>query len=223
MAEGNEGRRDLFRKSRAVFEYSCNPYTEDQTRFVRFEETRIAAFCGAAYPGEGSRGPAACKRALDTAADCFFDRPSSSDTAVETLGRMINDEVSSLQEKDRAFLCSAAFLYLFKGRARAYAAGHSLIMCFDDGDLKSVYRGNGVLLGSTGDGGRDFPEEIILDRNLRFLLIAAENGELPDELSDLFERQSGMNTEEIIVTVRDRRCACVNLYLPLREKKGFFR
>ena len=187
------------------------------------EERNSILVSGAAYPASGSRSGAACPRALDIASESFLGRPSSSDVAVEAIAGFINDEIYGMQDKDKAFLCNLAVLYVFKGKTRVYTAGDAAAIYYEDGELKNVWYGGGKPVGSEAVPELIYSDEFELAGDARFILVAGRDKRAAEETVAYYRENNGEDPEDTEGFVKERHCSYVNLYLPKREKRGFLR
>ncbi len=188
------------------------------------EEKGKALFCGAAYPTQESRSAIACERALQIGCDSFLRRPSLSDEALITIGGFINESVYILQEQGKRFLCSASFVYVYKGAGRVYAAGNSLVLHFQNGVLKNSFSD------CSGDViGKSLRKEYVLSREFDLSsgtnCIVVCSGREGLELKSLFpaellEHQDNDDSwmDRVIAAVADQPCS-VSVFI-LNERKG---
>ncbi len=208
--------------NQAIFLYGSDLISEEDIRYAAFENKRTTTVAGVAYPTEGSRSPVACGRALDIAVNCFLDRPSVADGALQMISRFVDEEISVLQEKDREYMCSLATLYIFKGRARICAMGYSAVLFFEEG-RSEIWYGDSVPAGSLTREDISFPGELELDADCRFVFITGINMDTVGEAVSYFEESRGEDTEGMKTFFSDKHASYVNLFLPKREKRGFFR
>lgn len=211
------------RESRAVYIHDCSITPEGNEFFSVFEEKRSLLVSGTAYPTADSRGNTACTRALETAVDCFLERPSSSETAVSTIAGFINDELYGLQEKDKAFLCSLALLYVFKGKTRVFPAGDAAVLFYENGELKNEWYGDGAPIGKRAEYKASCSDEFELTEDSRFILVTGENKEAAEAAAAFFKDNGGGVPEDTEEFFKGRHCSFVNLFLPKRERRGFLK
>lgn len=209
-------------KSRAVFVHGTDIKAAADEHFAAFEERRSSAVAGVAYPTSNSRSAAACGRAIDTAVSCFLERPSDSDTAMSMIGQFVDEGIAKLQETDKEFRCSLAMLYIFKGRARVYPAGHAAVLFFEEGVHKNTWYGDGRPTGCSNRSYDDLPEKLELEKDCRFIFIAGADTETVKAAAKVCEDCNGEDTEKIRDHMSDKHLAWVDLYLPER-KKGIIR
>ncbi len=210
------------RESKAIYLHGCDIKAAGEEHFSIFEERKSILVCGTAYPGVGSRSSIACSRAIDIAADCFMERPSSSDVAVEAIAGFINDEIHGMQDKDKVFLCNLTMLYVFKGKTRVYPAGDSAAMFYENGELKNVWYGGGISMGKKAEPELIYTDEFELTEDTRFILVAGYDRDETEKTVEYFKEKKGEEPEDTESFFMERRCSYVNLYLPKREKRGFF-
>lgn len=213
-------KRGIEPRSRAVFIHGSD--LSDGV-FAVFEEKRTSAVAGVAYPTKDSRSAAACERALGITTDCFLDRPNVTDMALHMISSIVDEAVGGLQENDAEYMCSLAALYIFKGKARVCPAGYSAVLFFEEGELKSIWYGDGVPVGGGSHEGMALPEDLQLDADCRFVFIAGSDMETVKEAVEYTKDSRGEDTEGMKAYFAERHAAYVNLYLPRREKRGFFR
>ena len=211
------------RESRAVYLHGSSIASGENEYFSVFEEKKSLLVCGSAHPSSDSRGNIACPRALDIAVDCFLERPSSSETAVETIAGFINEEIYGLQEKDKAFLCSIAMLYVFKGSTRVFPAGNAAVLFYENGVLKNEWYGDGTPMGMKAECRFIYSDEFELTEDSRFILVTGENRESVGSAVDFFKDNNGNGPEDPDEFFKGRQCSFVNLFLPKRERRGFLR
>lgn len=210
------------RESRLGLRHGCSIDETDKDIFHVLEERNSILVSGTAYPAGDSRSGAACRRALEIAADSFLGRPSSSDVAVEAIAGFINDEIYRMQEKDKAFLCNLVMLYVFKGKTRVYTAGDSAALFYENGELKNEWYGGGVSLGSKAEPELIYSDEFELTEDSRLVLIAGYDRDETEKALEAFRENNGEEPEDAADFLKERRCSYVDLYLPRREKRGFF-
>lgn len=210
------------RESRLGFYHGCSIGETEKDVFHVLEERNSVLVSGTAYPAGDSRSGAACARALEIAADSFLGRPSSSDVAVETIAGFINDEVYRMQEKDKAFLCNLAMLYVFKGKTRVYTAGDAAALFYENGELKNEWYGGGAAIGSKAEPELIYSDEFELTEDSRIVLVAGYDRDETERAAGYFRENNGEAPEDATGFSRERRCSYVDLYLPKREKRGFF-
>lgn len=97
-----------------------------------------AVTAGVTYPAKDSRSDIACRKVLEISKDCFIQRPSLKDIAIDTISTFINEGIYIFQEPDRAFLCNTALLYVLNGKARWVTAGNAVICHYVDGHLAKM-------------------------------------------------------------------------------------
>ncbi|MBQ9359469.1 MAG: hypothetical protein IJT96_00365 [Lachnospiraceae bacterium] len=208
----------LKKESKIGYLHACDIEENASEHFSMIEERNSILVSGAAYPAGDSRSAAACPRALDIAADSFLGRPSSSDVAVEAIAGFINDEIYGMQEKDKAFLCNLAVVYVFKGKTRVYTAGDAAAMFFDEGELKEVWYGGGKAIGSAADPELIYSDEFELNGDARFILVAGKDKAAIEETVAFYKENRGEEPEDTESFVKGKHCSYVNLYLPKRER-----
>lgn len=209
-------------QSRAVFLHGADIEAGDGSSFAVFEEKRTSTVAGVAYPTADSRSPAACERGLRITVDCFLERPSVADVAMQMIGQFVDDGISELQENDKEFMCSLAALYIFKGKARVYPIGFTAVLFFE-GEHKEIWYGDGIPAGKGSREPMEFPGVLELDADCRFVFIAGCDMDTVKDAVSYFEESRGEDTEGMRAYFADKRAAYINLYLPRREKRGFFR
>ena len=205
-------------KSKATFLHGTDVPVEEGRGYAVFEEKRSSTVAGVAYPTEGSRSAAACPRAIDTAVDCFMERPSESDTALRMIGQFMDEEVAKLNEPGKEFKCSAAFLYIAKGKARVYPVGFSAVIFFEEGSKVSTWYGDRRPVGEGSREDMPLPGILELGKNCRFVFIAAADADTVEQAVSYAEETLGEDTEGMSAFMADRHCAWVNLYLPERKR-----
>ena len=213
----------LKRESKIGYIHCCDIEETGSEHFSALEERNSILVSGVAYPAGDSRGGAACPKALDIATDSFLGRPSSSDVAVEAIAGFINDEVYGMQEKDKAFLCNLAVVYVFKGKTRVYTAGDAAAMFFENGELKNIWYGGGKPIGSAAEPELIYSDEFELTEDTRFILVAGRDMKAAEETVAYYKESNGEKPEDIESFVRERHCSYTDLYLPKREKRGLLR
>ncbi len=213
----------MIRESKAVYLHGCNIRPGDKEHFSGFEEKRNILACGAAYPTSDSWGSIACGRALDTAVDCFIERPSISDMAFRAISGFINDDIFSMQEGDKAFLCNMAMLYIFKGKARLSLFGDSAVLFYENGILKGSWYGSETPVGKKAEYDAVFSEEFELSEDSRFIFVAGEDKEATESASEYFRENNGEVPDDEEAFFMERHCSYVSLLLPKRERRGFLR
>ncbi|MBQ7584352.1 MAG: hypothetical protein IJT24_07045 [Lachnospiraceae bacterium] len=211
------------RESRLVYVHACDIEETTREHFSVLEERNSLLVGGAAYPANDSRSSAACPRALDIAAESFLGRPSSSNAAVEGIAGIINDEIYGMQDRDKAFLCNLAVVYVFKGKARIYTAGDSAAMFFEKGELKNVWVGGGKPIGSAPEPELVYSDEIELTEDTKFILVAGRDRGAVEMTVAYYTESTGEKPEDTEGFVKERHCSLVDMYLPKREKRGFLR
>ena len=210
------------RESRLGFWHGCSIDETDKEVFHVLEERNSILVSGTAYPAGDSRSGAACGRALEIAADSFLGRPSSSEVAVEAIAGFINDEIYRMQEKDKAFLCNLVMLYIFKGKTRVYTAGDAAALFYENGELKNEWYGGGISLGSKAEPELIYSDEFELTEDSRLVLVAGHDRDETEKAIEAFRENNGEEPEDVAGFLKERRCSYVDLYLPRREKRGFF-
>ena len=213
----------VMRESKAVYSHGSSVIPGANEYFTVFGEKRSVLVSGAACPTADSRGNSACPRALDIAVDCFLERPSSSETVVETIAGFINEEIYGMQEKDKAFLCSLAMLYVFKGRTRVFPAGDAAVLFYENGVLRNEWHGYGTPIGKKAEYKALYSDEFELSEDSRFILLAGKNKESVDSAAAFFKDGGGEEPGDTEEFFKGRQCSYVNLFLPKRERRGFLR
>ena len=211
------------RESKIGFVHGCDTREAGDGRFSVLEERNSILVGGAAYPAAGSRSGAACPKALSIAVDSFLGRPSSSDVAVEAIAGFVNDEIYGMQDKDKAFLCNLAIVYVFKGKTRVYTAGDAAAMFFENGELKNVWYGGGKALGSSAEPELIYSDEFELKEDTKFILVAGRDRNAAEETVAYYTESKGKEPEDAESFAGEKHCSFASLYLPKREKRGLLR
>ncbi len=216
-------RRGIEPQSKAVFLYGADIEPGEGDHLAVFEEKRTSTVAGVAYPTADSRSPAACGRALDLMVDCFLERPSVADIAMKMIGQIIDENIGELQSPGQEFMCSAAGLYIFKGKARVSPIGYAAVLFFEEGEHKGTWYGDGIPAGKDNRDTAVSSEIMDLHTDCRFVFIAGCGMDAVREAAAYFEESKGEDTEGMEAYLSGKHLAYVNLYLPKREKRGFFR
>ncbi len=211
------------RESKAVFLRGCDINETEGIYFSTFEDRRNSTASACAYPTPESRGPGACVRAMNMAIDCFMERPAVTDIAMEMITKMMDDDVRTMQDSDKAFLCSYAGVYIFKGKARAHVLGYSAAMFYELEELKGSWLGNKVPVGAAARSELKFAEPFELTEDSRIILISAGEAGIAEEAVSFIRENGAEDTESFSDHFKERHCSYVNLYLPKRERRGFLR
>lgn len=203
---------------------SLKSYSDvSQTPYPTFslQERGKALFFGVGYPTEDSRSALACEKAFQIAGDSFLRRPSLADEAMETIARFINEGIFILQDMEKRFRCSAAFLYVYKGMGRVFSAGNALALHYRDGKLTHrFYTSDAPEIGSMLRGGSIFsPEFDISEGTNGFVLCAAGKAVDLNALPLPEPNQTDKSQfDGIIDSFRGTSCSAGAIRLEKREK-----
>lgn len=190
--------------------------------YSSFSSRGKAIACSVAYPTGESRSDIACEKLCSISADCFLRRPSLCDEAMGAIAGFINEGIYLDQEPNKVFLCSAAILYIFRGRARCFATGNSRVYHFRDGRLTEVSRGNGVILfgKKVRWEQKAAPEfELLPEKNIFLLCSGAENTDFDKIMKDM-EQDSALTAAEDVVPetlieqFSGKKCSATAIILP---------
>lgn len=175
-----------------------------------------------AYPTEESRSEVACEKLCSISTESFLRRPSLCDEAMETIAGFVNEGIYLYQEPNKVFLCSAAILYIFRGRARCIATGNSRVYHFRDGSLAEVSRGSGDILFGKNVRWKQkaLPEfDLLLGTNIFLLCSGAENTDF-DQIMRNLEQDSALAADEdalaetLIRHFKEQKCSAAAIILP---------
>ena len=209
---------------------SFKSYSDRETneyRCVTFAERGRAAYCGTAYPTQESRSALACDRALTVSSESFLLRPSLDDIAIKTINGFVREGVYILQEPGKEFLCSAAFLYMFKGEGRVCIFGNAGVYHFQNGLLRDCYYNpSSAILGRSLRTESDTCPEFSLSGGTEtFVLCSAEESQdlmsiFPPNLIEDIPR-NGEWADRVVEMARGKNCSIAAVFFP--ERKGLFR
>lgn len=184
-----------------------------------------AAFIGVACPIEDSISGQACEKVLSVASNSFMRRPSVEDIAMINIDGFLNQSVFPLQEPRQASLCSTAFIFVMKGKARYSLTGMTGVFHFLDGELiETIKPINDKLYGCSMRWDSDLQEPIDLSSGLHEFLICSNKKELSiteEEAKKIYKANKPNQSEELQVdSAMEVEGAILFVSLPER-KKGF--
>ena len=196
---------------------------EAENKFFRVSEKGGAAAFAAAYPAKGSVVLSACERAVTVSTESFIRRPSLCDEAMKTITGFVNEGIYGMQEPRKKTLCSAAVLYIFRGKARCVTMGNSVILYFSDGKLVSAFEGKeDVLPGVSLREKFESEPEFDLKKGKNAFLIVSSGDKPVLDVSVIESGLQGSETAEdwikaISPGLEGRRCSALAIDLPARK------
>lgn len=174
--------------AKLYFKSYCDKVPEKaESPYFTLRRKGTALVAGVTYPTRDSRSDITCRKVLEISAESFIQRPSLSDVAVDTISTFINEGIYIYQERDKAFLCSTALLYVLHDKARWVVSGDAVIYHFRDGRFvsKSAERKSPLFGERVYWNEKEVPEfDLSYGVNAFLLCSAAEDLELPATLEE---------------------------------------